>query len=66
MKRYSVKLNDRQSDALDKMAKELDTSKTNLFAKALSLLELALREKAAGNQIGVVRDGKVLKEVIGV
>jgi hypothetical protein len=64
--RLNVKFNDRQQKALDEMAQELGTTKAGVLKTALSLLEVALRERKTGNQISVTKDDKVLKEIIGL
>ena len=61
-----VQFNNRQRKALDEMADKLHTTKGGVFKTALSLLEVAIRELKAGNQIGVVKDEKVLKEIVGI
>ncbi len=65
-KRLNVQFNDRQKKALDEMAAELGTTKAGVLKTALSLLEVALREKRQGNHIGVVKDNAVVKEIVGI
>lgn len=35
-----------------------------MWRRALSLLEVAVREKKNGNNIAIVKDGKIVKEII--
>lgn len=65
-KRLNVQFNDMQQEALTEMAHELGTTKAGVLKTALSLLEVALREKKQGNRIGVVKDEKVVKEIVGI
>jgi len=64
--KLNIQFNDRQKKALDEMADDLGTTKAGVLKTALSLLEVALREKKLGNQIGVVKDDKVVKEIVGI
>ncbi|MBN2560419.1 MAG: hypothetical protein JXQ75_05755 [Phycisphaerae bacterium] len=64
--RLNVQFSNRQREALDELAAELDTTKVGVLKTALSLLTVALREKKAGNRIGVVRDDEVVKEIVGI
>lgn len=48
------------------MATELGTTKAGVLKTALSLLEVAIRERKDGNMIGVVNGTKVLKEIVGI
>lgn len=48
------------------MAQELDTTKAGVLKTALSLLEVAMRERKEGNRIGIVRDNTVVKEIVGI
>ena len=50
----------------EEMAEEMHTTKADVVRKALSLLEVVLREKKNGNQLTVSKDDKVLKEIFGI
>lgn len=63
--RLNAAFTDRQHAALERMAKELETTKAGVLKTALALLELALREKRQGNQLAVTRDNVILKEITG-
>lgn len=64
--RLNIQFNDRQKKSLDELADELGTTKAGVLKAALSLLEVAVREKRDGNRIGIVRDNAVVKEIIGI
>ena len=66
MTRLNVQFSEKQRKSLDEMAEELSTTKAGVLKSALSLLEVALRERKHGNRIGVVKDDKVLKEIVGI
>ena len=64
--RLNVKFSERQQKALEDMAQELGTTKAGVLKTALSLLEVAIRERKVGNQISVTKNDEVLKEIIGL
>jgi hypothetical protein len=64
--KLNVQFNERQKRALDEMAEELGTTKAGVLKTALSLLEVAIRERKDGNQIGVIKDNQVVKEIVGI
>lgn len=64
--KLNIQFNERQQKALDEMATELGTTKAGVLKTALSLLEVAIRERKDGNMIGVVNGTKVLKEIVGI
>jgi hypothetical protein len=64
--KLNVQFNERQKKALDEMAEELGTTKAAVLKTALSLLEVAIRERKEGNQIGVIKDSQVVKEIVGI
>ncbi len=64
--RFNVQFTEKQKQSLDELAKELDTTKVGVLKTALSLLSVALREKKSGNQISVVKDNRVIKEIVGI
>jgi hypothetical protein len=66
MTRLNVQFTDRQNKSLEEMAVELGTSKAGVLKAALSLLKVALREREQKNQIAVVKDGHVVKEIVGI
>lgn len=64
--RLNVQFNDKQKKSLEQMAAELGTTQAGVLKTALSLLEVAIREKHEGNRIGVVKGEKVVKEIVGI
>ncbi len=66
MKKLNVQFNERQRIALERLAEELVTTKTGVLRTALSLLEVAVRERKAGNHIGIVKDHIEVKEIVGI
>lgn len=64
--RLNVQFTERQNQSLEEMAEELGTTKAGVLKTALSLLKVALREREQKNQIAVVKDGQVVKEIVGI
>jgi hypothetical protein len=64
--RMNIQFSDRQKKSLEEMADVLGTSQAGVLKTALSLLRVALREREQKNQIAVVKDGKVVKEIVGI
>ena len=64
--RLNVQFSEMQKKSLEQMAEELSTTKAGVLKAALSLMEVTLRERRGGNRIGVIRDNKVVKEIIGI
>ena len=64
--RLNVQFTEKQNKALCEIADELGTSKSGVLKTALSLLKVALRERRSGNRISIVKDNKVIKEIIGL
>jgi hypothetical protein len=64
--KLNVQFNEKQAKSLSEMAEELGTTKAGVLKTALSLLELALREKRQGRSLGVIKDDKVVKEIVGL
>lgn len=66
MKKLNVQFSERQRKALDELAEELETTKAGVLKTALALLEVALRERNAGNHVGIVKDHVEVKEIVGI
>jgi len=64
--RLNIQFNDKQKKSLEDMAEELGTSQAGVLKTALSLLKVAIREREQDNNIAVVKDGKVVKEIVGI
>lgn len=62
----NVHFTERQKKLLEEMAEEMGTTQAGVLKAALSLLRVALREKGNGNDIAVVKDGRVIKEIVGI
>lgn len=62
----NIQFSDRQKRSLEKMAAKLGTSHAGVFKTALSLLRAVLRERNPETQIAIVKDGRVLKTIVGV
>lgn len=66
MPKLNVQFNEKQTAALERMVAELQVGKGRVLALALSLLEVARREERDGGRLAVVRDGAVVKEIVGL
>ena len=64
--RLNIQFNDKQKKSLEEMATELGTTQAGVLKTALSLLKVAIREREQDNDIAVVKDGKVVKEIVGI
>lgn len=64
--RLNIQFTDKQKQSLEEMAQELGTSQAGVLKTALQLLKVAIREREQQNQIAVVKDGKVVKEIVGI
>lgn len=64
--RVNLRFDEKQRQTLERMADELSTTMSGVVATALSLLTVAIAEQKNGNSLGIVRDGKVIKEIIGI
>ena len=64
--RITLVVSDELNHALDELAKDTATSKSDILRKSIVLLELAVREKRRGNHLGVfTSDEKIVKEIVG-
>jgi len=66
MKKLNVQFSERQRNALEEIAEELETTKAGVLKTALALLEIALRERKVGNHVGIVKDHVEVKEIVGI
>ena len=64
--RININLNDKQQDTITELAKELGTTKSDVLRTALALLKVAVKENKSGNSLSVTKDGKVVKELVGI
>lgn len=64
--RLNVQFSAHQQRLLEDMARELHTTPAGVLQKALSLLQATIRERQQHNSIAVVKDGEVVKEIVGI
>lgn len=61
--KLNVEFNPSQSETLQRVAGELGESQAGVLRAALALVALVVREQQAGNTLGVVRSGRLVKEI---
>ena len=66
MSLLKIEITKKQDKALQKMADQLGTTKAKVLQKGMVLLQVALRENKDGNKIGITRDNKIIKEIVGI
>lgn len=66
MTRMNIQFNDRQRQSIREMAAYLGRSQAGVLQVALALLKIVVREQKLGNTIAVVKDGQVLREIVGI
>jgi predicted transcriptional regulator len=67
MIRLNVTISDDLAATLDAIASESETSKSEIFRKALTLYEVAREGKRDGKKLTMVdRDGRQVTEIIGL
>lgn len=64
--RLSLDVSPELNNILDEMAEKTCSSKSDILRKSIALMEVAVQEKEKGNHIGIVKDQKVIKEIIGL
>ena len=64
--KLNVEFSEKQKGALERLASEMYTTKAGVLRRALALLEIALREQKNGNRVGIVRNHKEVKEIVGI
>lgn len=64
MPKLNVEFSEKQTKTLKQMADELDTTRVDVIRRALALLSVVQTELKAGNELAVVRDGKILKTIL--
>ena len=66
MSTMTLNLDDRHSDALERLAAETDMSKTAVLRQALRLYQLVHERAKDGQQLAFTKDGRmVVMELIG-
>lgn len=66
MRYLQIQFNKEQGKALENLAEKLDTTEIKTVALALALLEIAIKERKEGNDIGVIKEDVVIKEIVGI
>lgn len=66
MSRLELKINDDLARDLEQFARESETTKSEIFRRALTLYAAAREAKKKGRQIGFGKDGRIEQEVIGI
>ncbi len=66
MSRMNVEFTPATDAALERLAETLGTSKAGILRFGIALMQIAVREQASGNSIGVVNGQQVVREVVGV
>jgi predicted transcriptional regulator len=64
--RITLVVSDELNQALEFVAKDTSSTKSDVLRKSITLLEMAVREKKMGNHLGVFnKDQKIVKEIVG-
>ena len=64
--RITLVVSDELNEVLDELAKDTESSKSDVLRKSISLIKRAVNEKKAGNHLGVFdNQQKIVKEIIG-
>ena len=65
--RLSLDVSPELNDILEDMADKTHSSKSEVLRKSIVLMEVAVREKAMGNHLGVVsKNQEIVKEIVGL
>jgi len=64
--KLNIQFNARQNQVLEEISDDLSMTKAGVLKAALALYEIVLREKRQGNALGIIRNDKVIKEIIGI
>lgn len=64
--RINLVVSDELNQVLDELAKDTESTKSDVLRKSIALIKMAVNERKAGNHIGVFDDKqKIVKEIIG-
>ena len=66
MVRLNLQVSNDLNDSLDRMASEAETTKADILRKAIILYEYARKGKAKGQDLALVKAGKVETEFVGL
>lgn len=65
--RVNVQFTKRQNETLEEMAEAMGISKAGVLKKALSLLNVGMKERALDNDLAVIDShGTVVKQIVGL
>jgi metal-responsive CopG/Arc/MetJ family transcriptional regulator len=67
MIRMNITISDNLADELDTLSAQNDTSKSEIFRKALTLFALAQEKKKEGKKLAFVgKGGEIVTEIVGL
>jgi len=66
MVRLNLQVSDDLNNSLDRMANEAETTKADILRKAIILYEYARKGKARGQELALVKEGRVETEFVGL
>ncbi|MFC0633489.1 ribbon-helix-helix protein, CopG family [Brevundimonas balnearis] len=66
MVRLNLQVSDDLNRSLDRMAAESETTKADILRKAIILYEHARKGKAKGQELALVKQGKIETEFVGL
>jgi len=64
--RLSLDVSPELNEVLDGMALKICSSKSDVLRKSIALMEIALKEKEKGHALGVIGEGEIIKEIVGI
>lgn len=64
--RLNILLKASHRTQVERLVGRVGDSQAEVFRKALAVASIILREQDAGNELAFVRDGKVVKQWVGV
>lgn len=64
-KDIKMRINQKGIEEISKLALLMDIPIESVLRKSFALLSVCLREKKFGNTIAIVKDNKIIKEVVG-
>ncbi len=65
--RLSLDVSTELNEALDRMAQDTKTTKSDVLRKSIALFEVAVNEKKKHNHLGVFdASNKIIKEIVGI
>jgi len=61
-----INLTDKQTIAFFEIKQRTNLTNGQLCRRALALLDMSIREINDGNSIAIFKDGKIIKEIVGI